>query len=374
MEILKLKILALFVLFAVTVLFGLLPYALLRQSNASKSTRRRSKWREITLSFCSCFAGGVFLGTCLLSLIPEIRNILAELSNHYGIDSDYPNAELLVGVGFFCILVVEQTILTYRATKIDENAPNGSRTTTTTTTTTTRIDVRQLAPRLPPVSGESAASIESDDDDDGDDDDENNRLSSRRQRRKRRRQSPKNSKKINLGGHAPARQSFNLRALVLLVALSVHSLFEGMALGLQEDARLVLQILYALLIHKSALAFSLGSSLALSGMRVGRVVASCVGFGLMSPAGIGIGIGVMETSSYYTGHLVSGLMQGLAAGTFLYVTVFEIMAPEFNVGKDGNRLWKVLGMGLLLGEQDRGHGVHSLGSVYFSRLCFYCVS
>lgn len=42
----------------------------------------------------------------------------------------------------------------------------------------------------------------------------------------------------------------SLRSVLLMVALSLHSLFEGLAIGLQTDMPSLLEILVAVLLHK----------------------------------------------------------------------------------------------------------------------------
>ena len=52
-------------------------------------------------------------------------------------------------------------------------------------------------------------------------------------------------------------------------------------------------------------------------------------FSLMSPMGVGIGIIITSYSSTgSTYFLVDGIMQGLAAGTLLYVGIFEVIERE----------------------------------------------
>jgi len=54
---------------------------------------------------------------------------------------------------------------------------------------------------------------------------------------------------------------FSVRAYVLLLALSTHALFEGLAIGLQESSSGLRTLVIAVLIHKMTLSFSYGMSL-----------------------------------------------------------------------------------------------------------------
>lgn len=52
-------------------------------------------------------------------------------------------------------------------------------------------------------------------------------------------------------------------------------------------------------------------------------------FSVMSPMGIAIGIGVSE-AQLQMGALVQAVLEGLAAGTFVYITFLEILPHELN--------------------------------------------
>lgn len=69
-------------------------------------------------------------------------------------------------------------------------------------------------------------------------------------------------------------------------------------------------------------------------------VAAYIGvFALMSPIGIAIGISVME-AQLEAGALIQAVLEGLAAGTFVYITFLEILPHELN--SPGKQLLKVL--------------------------------
>ena len=53
----------------------------------------------------------------------------------------------------------------------------------------------------------------------------------------------------------------NMTPFILMIALSVHSIFEGLALGITLDESGVINICIAIIIHKGAAASSLGISL-----------------------------------------------------------------------------------------------------------------
>lgn len=59
-------------------------------------------------------------------------------------------------------------------------------------------------------------------------------------------------------------------------------------------------------------------------------------FALSAPIGIGIGTAVSETGSGGTSaDIASAVLQGLATGTFFYVTFFEVLNEQFAHNDDG---------------------------------------
>ncbi|GBN60405.1 Zinc transporter ZIP1 [Araneus ventricosus] len=125
-----------------------------------------------------------------------------------------------------------------------------------------------------------------------------------------------------------------LSHLLLAFALSLHSIFEGLAIGLQTTAQSDFRILIAVLIHKCIIAFTLGISLTNSSLQKSHVITVNLCFSLASPVGIILGILVIDLVQGLPMVITSGILQGLAAGTFLYITLIEILPEELKSGRD----------------------------------------
>lgn len=121
-----------------------------------------------------------------------------------------------------------------------------------------------------------------------------------------------------------------VRAGLLVLALALHSVLEGLALGLQEAEGAVLRVCLALLLHKCAVAFSLALKLLRGRLRAPAVVACLVLFAMMSPLGVGLGTAVAAGAGPRQ-RLCRGVLEGLASGTFLYITFLEILPQELGV-------------------------------------------
>ncbi|BFZ18421.1 hypothetical protein BsWGS_21460 [Bradybaena similaris] len=119
-----------------------------------------------------------------------------------------------------------------------------------------------------------------------------------------------------------------LRAFLLLFALSFHTIFDGLAVGVQNVVSEMWQVFTAIAIHKSIIAFCLGLELfKCHPNNPWRAFSWICFFSIMSPIGISIGIGLTSGGIDELARLLSSsILQGLAAGTFLYVTFLEILS------------------------------------------------
>lgn len=128
----------------------------------------------------------------------------------------------------------------------------------------------------------------------------------------------------------------SLRGLLIVLALSVHELFEGLAVGLESSASNVWYLFGAVAAHKLVLAFCVGVELIVARTHKWLAFAYVLTFSVVSPLGIGIGILVSQFGQQQQadgsvgdgGAVVAVLLQGLASGTLLYVVFFEILQKD----------------------------------------------
>ena len=100
----KLRIGLLFALVGIGAVSTLLPICL---SLRWKSLKEDPPRKKIILSVLSCFAGGVFLAVTFLHLIPDLSEIWESILLDVW-QSDYPLDKFLIAFGFFIILLIEQ--------------------------------------------------------------------------------------------------------------------------------------------------------------------------------------------------------------------------------------------------------------------------
>ncbi|EYC03725.1 hypothetical protein Y032_0092g2590 [Ancylostoma ceylanicum] len=145
----------------------------------------------------------------------------------------------------------------------------------------------------------------------------------------------KNCEKVNedppiLMKSSPHAHSHGVRSITFVLALSIHSVIEGIALGVGDNASETTALFLSLLVHKLIVAFSVGLQLARThAHQLQWVVASVFTFALMSPLGAIIGMAVQSAAANsFSKDLTVTVLQGLAVGTFLYVTFFEVLLHE----------------------------------------------
>lgn len=145
----------------------------------------------------------------------------------------------------------------------------------------------------------------------------------------------------------------SLRGLLIVLALSVHELFEGLAVGLESSAYNVWYMFGAVATHKLVIAFCVGIELIVNKTRFCLSILYICTFAIVSPIGIGMGVLIswkgtsdeilkdenllifdetdgLHNDSHATNHALSPnvaavVLQGLATGTLLYVVFFEIL-------------------------------------------------
>ncbi|XP_072420922.1 zinc transporter ZIP1-like [Chiloscyllium punctatum] len=291
MELFLIQVGCLVALMLVPTLCGLFPVtARIRLAEATAS-------QQFLLSLCSSFAGGVFLAACLLDVLPDYFFHINEELEKLQIQTDFPIPEFVVAVGFFLVLSIERIILQCHSDHFHQTTSVLAHRTPTTFHCNDDISHHVQI---------NSNSVETTD------------------------------HHVHLVNAHPAFRSF-----VLFLSLSLHSIFEGLPIGLQQSESKVFQIFAAILIHKSLIVFSLSLKLVQSNMPQGRVVLYVIIFAVMSPLGIVIGIIITQMKSTYS-DMAQSLLEGITTGTFIYVTFLEILPHELN--STDKQLLKLLGI------------------------------
>ena len=125
-----------------------------------------------------------------------------------------------------------------------------------------------------------------------------------------------------------------LTGIVLLIGLGLHSFLAGVALGstISKDQAVALGI--AIISHKYLAAFALGVPLYKSKMKLMISIGIALLFGCLTPLGIGVGWILSKTFDGWVGDM----FVSIASGTFIYVSICEVLIPEFSQQKKEEKI------------------------------------
>ncbi|KAJ8377911.1 hypothetical protein AAFF_G00250620 [Aldrovandia affinis] len=276
---LAVKVASLCGLLCVTLLCGLAPLCAFKgrgRCDADPAIRRK------VLNLVSSFAGGVFLATCLLDQVPGYLKGMDEAFNSLEIKLQFPLPEFILAMGFFLVLVMEQTVLACKdqvwAAAEERRALLVEPSVQLQGTDRQDTPTPPPPPQPPPAGGEEESSREG-------------------------------------GGphrlHDDRAQLSAVCAFVLVFSLSLHAALGGLAGGLRGGG---------------------GRGLALKLWR-GRlrraVVAGCLLlFSLASPVGVAVGVALSEAGATPHRRLARSALEGLAVGAFVFITFMEILPQE----------------------------------------------
>lgn len=127
-------------------------------------------------------------------------------------------------------------------------------------------------------------------------------------------------------------------AIVLLAAMSVHSLFETMALGLANDWTSAVMMAASIGLHQPAESIALLVAFLKTSMPRPQVMRWLALFSMVGPLGVTTGVLISKIAT----PLMDAIIVALTAGTFLYVGATEVVNEEFENAK-GAEKWKKFG-------------------------------
>ncbi|KAG5881406.1 hypothetical protein JTB14_008918 [Gonioctena quinquepunctata] len=121
-----------------------------------------------------------------------------------------------------------------------------------------------------------------------------------------------------------------MRCILIVLALSFHAIFEGLAIGLQKNTSNIWFLFIAVCIHSATILFCMGLELLLAKAKIKFICFQMLALAVASPFGVFLGLLVtiksdMETRAKSTAVV---LLEGLSAGTILYITFFEVLNRE----------------------------------------------
>lgn len=318
-EVLTAKIISMAVLGIVSFILGILPLHLTKLI----SIKSVDGDKNMFISLLLCFGGGVLLFTTFIHLQPEVRESFAQLEASHAIPNignGIPISELVFCFGFFFVYLIEEIVHVCLHKKIENGALHRS------------LSIRCSGKK---DSGLSIPRVTLNKFDDG-----NISFISTSNKELLNSQSTI-SEKNSEHGHSHFQTSIknSFSGFLAVMALSFHAVFEGLAVGLEGSAKNVWYLFTAIATHKFVIGFCVGIELVTSKTKLMLLILYIGTFALVTPLGIGIGILLSESSGSQV-DVISVVLQGMAAGTLLYVVFFEVLARERSNSHSG--IWQLL--------------------------------
>ena len=135
-------------------------------------------------------------------------------------------------------------------------------------------------------------------------------------------------------------KSSKMQAFIFVIALSVHSFLEGLGMASKNTSKSLTLYLISLFTHKWLEAFALGVNV--MNAAFSPFYAFCLIFFYAALTPLGIILGIVFEQIAFNGpyaEMVSVCLNGLAVGSFLFVSCIEIIPPEFHK-KTRHTVWK----------------------------------
>jgi zinc transporter 1/2/3 len=117
---------------------------------------------------------------------------------------------------------------------------------------------------------------------------------------------------------------------ILFLVLAVHSIIAGLSLGLESTILSGLVIFIAIIAHKGSASFALGVNLVKSNIHKRQMIKTIVFFSIMTPLGIILGTILNHIETNRVSIWFEAIFDSLAAGTFLYIAILEIIDEVFS--------------------------------------------
>lgn len=286
---------------------------------------------EVALSVSLCFGAGVLLATVFLHLLPETKeNFQYAMEEGFIQDTDYPVAEVSVLSGFFLVYLMEEVIHSWVAHKTGDHDPQVTHEGPATVEEAQKEARTRRSNKVSELHHSTSSSLgvavikevkgylngSFETEEATPDSERNGEASSSVHIHHRQDQV---NPRLSLVG-----------TLMVVMALSFHSVMEGLAIGLEESNQDIWTLFAALVCHKVVLAFSMSMELLQAGMKLFPFLVSVSIFSLASPLGglIGALVAGLSDQESAAGTLTPTFLQALAGGTILYVTFCEVLERE----------------------------------------------
>ncbi|KAI4467487.1 zinc/iron transporter [Holotrichia oblita] len=370
MDLVSTKVIVAVVFAFLRLFFGLLPFKIYKclklwekeDEGAPFINEKRHKQVNCYLALFQSFGGGVLFATCFLHMMPDVNKSVEHLIKNTDFDATYPFSQVIVSIGFFFIYFIEE-VSHWLITKMGKETRRSIKNNCQTQCICSRPISSKENKIYPQESGRENNDVvfiiqpidtnvnverenqknlqpKKEDEDKADFLEDDYELNPSR----------KNSTFIDedMGEVATLEeveqvkeleklmerqekdQQQILRCCLVVVALSLHAFFEGLAIGLQLSISNIWYLFTAISIHSATILFCIGLELLIARTKASVIIFNIVILSVTSPFGVLLGLVITLYADMNTTakSLAVVLLEGLSAGTILYITFFEVLNRE----------------------------------------------
>lgn len=344
MDLISTKILVAVLFGCLRFIFGILPlkiYAVLKrwekqEAKAAFINEKRHHQVQCALAMCQSFGGGVLFATCLLHMMPEVHESVEEFKKYTEIETGYPFSQLIVCLGFLLIYFVEEASH-WLISKVPEDpvecsqknaTPNNNKVSPQIidNTVENETNIFTIVDSVQEKALDDKASVNS-----------LTEIENVKNLKKLEEEEDSTSEIIEehevldevIEEEVKTKQHL-FRGIVVILALCLHAVLEGLAIGLQNSMTNIWYLFTAVSIHSATIMFYVGFELLLAKTRRITIFIHIIILSVASP--LGITLGLLITLNYNMNTKAKSaavvFLEGLSAGTVLYITFFEVLNRE----------------------------------------------
>ncbi|XP_031327343.1 uncharacterized protein LOC116158660 [Photinus pyralis] len=335
-------------------IFGILPikvHSWVTISRDGKVVESRRETMDGIVAMIQSFGGGVLFATCFLHMMPEVSHFVVDLRKFGVLQSNYPYSQLVISVGFFTIYFAEELSNWMVSRKSTKNA-DVSRPISSVSEQVEVLELRtptlynKMAFEMRPIETieKNFANIEKHEKMYLDDFSCDLIVDTMDQGIQTENENPPdidmeadldldtdvNAEIEELIEEGVKNQKQMFRCILVVMAISLHAFFEGLAIGLQRSNKNIWYLFTAVSIHSATVLFIIGSEVVISGTSTKSTLIHMLMLSSTSPFGVLLGVAITVTTDLETSgkSFAILLLEGLSAGTILYITFFETLNRE----------------------------------------------
>lgn len=296
----------------------------------------------------------MIFATCFLHMMPEVYESTVELKKYGYIQTHYPFSQLVVSIGFFLVYFIEEIAHYFVSQVTDEEICHRKNKNKPSATTQSAFKITQVSaasnkitPEVLDLDKEEECQDEGVDlpsptssPDNTEPDPESQNITDEKQS-----ETEEQMKVDEMADTEEVSQVAELdklmkskalthqqiiRGILIVLALSLHGFFEGLAIGLQSSIGNIWYLFIAVSIHSATILFVISLELILANAKLKIIVIHVLILSIVCPVGVLLGtaatLGTNTESKVKTVAVV--ILEGLSAGTITYITFFEVLNRE----------------------------------------------